>query len=69
MKSPNILSLKRPDARMLRYHDLMDEYGLTYNGAYDLLHRFGVKLGGGLYIKRSVVERVLEGGPITRDPA
>lgn len=39
----------------------MDEYGMTQDAAYDVLHRHGVKLGGGLYIKRSVLEKVLEG--------
>lgn len=62
MRSPNVLAYKRPEVKMLRYYDLMDEYGLSYTGAYDLLHRFGVRLGGGLYIKRSVAERVMEGG-------
>lgn len=64
MRSTTIRSILAPSPnRLLRYYDLMAEYGMTQAAAYDLLNRHGIKLGGGLYIKRSVLERVLEGRP------
>lgn len=64
MRSSNIRSILAPSPnRLLRYYDLMVEYGMTQDAAYEVLHRHGIKLGGGMYIKRSVLERVLEGGP------
>lgn len=62
MRSPTIRSILAPSPnRLLRYYDLMADYGMTQNAAYDTLHRHGVKLGHGMYIKRAVLERVLEG--------
>ena len=62
MRSTTIRSILAPSPnRLLRYYDLMGEYGMTQDAAYDVLHRHGIKLGHGLYIKRSVLERVLEG--------
>ena len=66
MRSPSVRSiLTNSPNRLLRYNDLIDDYGMTYNAAYDTLHRFGIKLGGGLYIKRETLEKVLEGKPAT----
>jgi len=62
MRSDKVRSILAPSPnRMLRYYDLMGEYGLTYEATYEVLHKYGIKLAGGMYIKRSVLERVLEG--------
>ena len=67
-RKDKVRSLLAPNPkRMLRYRDLMDEYGLTRDAAYDLLHGHGVKLAGGLYIKRSVAEKVI--GDLPPEPA
>ena len=61
MKPPVIRSILVPSPnRLLRRPDLMHEYGMSQHAAYDLLNRYGVKLGGGLYIKRNVLEGLLE---------
>jgi len=70
MRSDKVRSILAPSPnRLLRYYDLMNEYGMTQNAAYGVLHKYGVKLGRGMYIKRSVLERILEGGPDIKDPA
>lgn len=64
MRNSKVRSILSPSPnRLLRRDDLIYDYGLTRDAAYDLLHRHGIKLGGGLYIKRSVLEKVLEGRP------
>ena len=70
MRSDIVRSILAPSPnRLLRRDDLIYGYGIKRDAAYDLLNRHGVRLRGGLYIKRSVLERVLEGGPNTKDPA
>lgn len=62
MRSSKVRSILAPSPnRLLRRPDLVDEYGMTRDAAYDLLHQHGIRLGNGLYIKRDVLERVLEG--------
>ena len=62
MYNPNVRSILAPSPnRLLRRDDLIYEYGIKRDAAYDLLNQHGVRLRGGLYIKRSVLERVLEG--------
>ena len=62
MNRSNVRSILAPSPnRMLRYYDLMNDYGLTYDATYEILHGYGVKFAGGMYIKREVLERVLEG--------
>lgn len=62
MRNTRVRSILAPSPnRMLRYYDLMRDYGLTYGAAYEILHGYGVKFAGGMYIKREVLERVLSG--------
>jgi hypothetical protein len=62
MRSTTIRSILSPSPnRLLRRDDLIYDYGMTRDAAYAMLNRFGIRLGGGLYIKRSVLDKVLEG--------
>ena len=62
MRNAKIRSILAPSPhRLLRCKDLVYEYGMTEDAGYEVLHRHGVKLAGGYYIKRAVLERVLEG--------
>jgi hypothetical protein len=64
VRNSKVRSILAPSPnRLLRYYDLMAEYGMTQDAAYEVLHRHGIKLGGGMYITRTVLERVLEGRP------
>lgn len=62
MRNAKIRSILAPSPnRLLRRDDLIYDYGVTRDAAYELLNRHGIRLGGGLYIKRSVLDKVLEG--------
>lgn len=62
MRNARIRSILNPSPnRLLRCKDLVFEYGMTEDAGYEVLHRHGVKLAGGYYIKRSVLDKVLEG--------
>lgn len=62
MRNARIRSILNPSPnRLLRCKDLVYEYGMTEDAGYEVLHRHGVKLAGGYYIKRSVLDKVLEG--------
>ena len=51
----------KPKTIMIRKSDLMEEYGLTRDAAYELLRKHGVTLGGTLFIERDKADRILEG--------
>jgi len=66
MRNSTIRSILAPSPnRLLRRDDLMYEYGLPREAAYEILRGYGIQIKSRLYIKRTVLEKALEGKTAT----